>query len=50
MLNDYVELLVSKVLLECKDLLILLGDKANVAPKGDKGIHGSVGAKGNRGE
>ena len=30
-LMDYVELLVSKVLLECKDLLVLLLDKANVA-------------------
>ena len=31
LLKDYVELLVSNVLLECKDLLVLLVDKANVA-------------------
>ena len=31
MLNDFAETLVSKVLLECKDLLVLLVCKANVA-------------------
>ena len=35
-LKDYVELLVSKVLLEYKDLLVLLVDKANVARKETK--------------
>ena len=31
MLKGYVELLISKVLLECKDLLALLVDKVNMA-------------------
>ena len=33
MLNGYVELLVSKVLLECKDLLVQLVYKANIDQK-----------------
>ena len=45
MLKDYVEMLVYKLLLECKDLLVLFGGS-----KGDKGIHGSEGDHGKRGE
>ena len=58
-LKGYVELQLSKVLLECKDLLVQLVNKANVVrhygtqrlvgDKGDRGERGEHGVKGEKG-